>query len=119
MKKAIFILLSILLLALAAYFAYTQYAYSEGVRAGVLIKFSKKGYVFKTYEGELNLGGVSQQQNTIMNSIWEFSVKNDATAKRLMGQEGKRMQLHYKEINKNFFFQGDTKYFVDSVKIIE
>jgi len=119
MKKAIIIISSILLLSLAGYIAYTQYAYSEGVRAGVLIKFSSKGYVFKTYEGELNLGGVSQQQNTIMNSIWEFSVKDAAAAKKLMGQEGKRMQLHYKEINKNFFFQGDTRYFVDSVKIIE
>ncbi len=119
MKKAVFIILSILLLGLAGYFAYTQYAYSEGVRAGVLIKFSKIGYVFKTYEGELNLGGVTQARNTIMNSSWEFSVKDEETARKLMGQEGKRMQLHYKEINKNFFFQGQTKFFVDSVRIID
>lgn len=118
MKKFLIVFALLLIILSGAYFAYTQYAYSEGVRAGMLVKFSKKGYIFKTYEGELNLGGVSQQNQTIMNNMWEFSVKDKSVAEKLMGKEGERVQLHYKEINKNFFFQGDTRYFVDSVSVI-
>src|SRR5215212_166016 len=53
--------------------------YSEGERAGVLQKFSKRGWVCKTYEGELALyivGGMSPQ-------IWHFSVRDPAVAERL------------------------------------
>lgn len=38
--------------------AIALWTYSEGTRAGQLIKFSEKGVVFKTYEGELNMGGL-------------------------------------------------------------
>ena len=91
-----------------------NYTYSEGNRAGVVIKFSKKGFIFKTHEGELNMGGVNNLVNTAqVNQIWEFSVLDKSIADSLMKMEGKRVSLHYQERIKNLPWQGDTKYFVD------
>ena len=72
------------------YFNYMA-VYSEGNRAGKLIKFSKKGWLFKTYEGELNQGGVANPVpgTAMVNQIWKFSVKKDAVADELMKMEGK------------------------------
>jgi hypothetical protein len=119
--KKIFLALAVILLvsAATAYFI-SSYTYSEGSRAGLLIKFSKRGYVFKTYEGELNIGGIQPSSTAIgMNLIWKFSVRDNATAEKLMRSEGKYVSLHYKEVIKNFFWQGDTKYFVDGVEEIK
>ena len=115
MKKAIPILIAILLLIVGGYYLYTQYTYSEGNRAGTLIKFSKKGNVFKTYEGELNQIGINAG---MMNNIWKFSVKEQAVADTLMQMEGKTVSLHYKEIKHAFVWQGETNYFVDQVKVV-
>jgi len=119
MKKAIAIISVVLLLILGGYYAYTQYTYSEGTRAGLLMKFSTKGYVFKTHEGTLNLGGMTSQNGTIVNNFWDFSVSDNKVAKALEGLEGKKVQLHYREIVKHFSWQGETSYFVDDVKVIE
>lgn len=119
MGKVIGIIVAVLLLVLGGYFAYTQYTYSEGTRAGILLKFSTKGYVFKTHEGQLNLGGVSAQNNTLINNFWDFSVNDAEIAKTLEGMEGKKVQLHYKQIMHQFFWQGETPYFVDEVTVIE
>ncbi len=109
----------LLLVATGTYF-YFNYTYSDGNRAGNLVKFSKKGMVFKTYEGELNLGGINPMPgNTIANNVWSFSVKDEATAKQLMMLEGKTIRLHYKEKIKNLPWQGDTKYFVDHVELVK
>ena len=115
-KKALFILLTLILLGLTLTYLIFQYTYSEGNRAGVLIKFSKKGYVFKTYEGELNIGGLGNIPSTAqMNQIWEFSVLDASVAEKLMQMEGKRVSLQYKEKVKNLPWQGETKYFVVGV----
>ena len=119
MKKAIPILIAILLLIVGGYYLYTQYTYSEGNRAGTLIKFSKKGNVFKTYEGELNQIGLNQDpKGGLVNNIWTFSVKDPAVADALMQMEGKTVSLHYKEIKHAFAWQGETNYFVDQAKIV-
>lgn len=109
----------LVLIAMAVYFV-SGLTYSEGNRAGLLIKFSKKGYLFKTYEGELNLGGLQPTPQTIgANLIWSFSVKDPKVAEKLMNYEGKYVSLHYREVIKSFFWQGDTKYFVDEVEEIK
>jgi hypothetical protein len=118
MKKGIAIFVVVLLLIFGGVYLYTQFTYSEGNRAGVLIKFSKKGNVFKTYEGEVNQIGLSQTPQTgLMNNIWDFSVKDQATADTLMRLEGKNVSLHYKEIKHAFSWQGETNYFVDRVEV--
>lgn len=115
-KKILLYLTLIGIIVLTGLYFYFNYTYSEGSRAGMLMKFSKKGYVFKTYEGELNLGGINPLPgNTIANNVWKFSVKDESVAKLLESKEGKMLRLHYKEQVKNLPWQGDTKFFVDGV----
>ena len=86
--------------------------YSEGDRGGVLQKFSRKGWVCKTWEGELALYVVPGMAP----EIWEFSVRDKAVADQLAGFIGERVQLHYSEhraLPTSCF--GETGYFVDRV----
>jgi hypothetical protein len=92
-----------------------SWAYSEGDRAGVLQKFSKKGWLCKTYEGELALyivGGVAPQ-------IWNFSTRDEDLAKQLSGAVGKNIQLHYTEhrgVPTQCF--AETPYFARSFQVV-
>ena len=90
------------------------FSYSEGDRAGVLQKFSRKGWVCKSYEGELAMTTVPGVAPT----IWAFSARDDAVASRLSRAIGKKVVLHYAEhpgIPTSCF--GETRYFVDSVVV--
>lgn len=102
------------------YFNYGA-VFSDGYRAGTLIKFSRKGYIFKTYEGELNQGGIVNPTpgTAMVNQIWEFSVKEKEVARKLEKMEGKVVRLHYKQYNKMFPWEGDTNYLVDGVEVVE
>lgn len=92
------------------------WSYSEGERAGVLQKFSKRGWVCKTHEGELALyvvGGIAPQ-------IWDFSVRDDAVVDALHQAVGRQVRLHYTEhpgLPTNCF--GETRYFVDRVEVVD
>jgi len=122
-KKILLAFFALLLLILAGYYLYTQYTYSEGIRAGQLVKFSKKGFVFKTYEGELNLGGINtaNQGNgaMVVNNMWDFSVVDETVANDIMKYDGQRITVHYKEKVKALPWQGETKYFVDKVEALK
>jgi hypothetical protein len=91
------------------------WSYSEGERAGVLQKFSKRGWICKTYEGELAMyvvGGVAPQ-------IWDFSVRDPQVAESLSRVVGQQVRLHYTEhpgVPTNCF--GETGYFVDRYELI-
>ena len=92
------------------------FSYSEGERAGILQKFSRKGWVCKTYEGELAMSIVPGVTPT----IWEFSVRDDRVVPGLSAAIGRRVVLYYREhrgIPTNCF--GHTPYFVDSVSVVE
>jgi hypothetical protein len=118
-KKLFFILLAIIFIGIAGFFAWSNITYSSGSRAGVLITFNQEGYLFKTYEGELNLGGINALPgNTIANNMWKFSVKDADVATKLDTLQGKKVRLQYKEKAKNFFWQGQTNFFVDGVEVI-
>ena len=74
-KKALGkITIILLLLFLASIWFVSSFHYSDGSRTGYLSKFSKKGYVFKTYEGELFVGGANADNRTVVNTTWYFSV---------------------------------------------
>ncbi len=119
-KKILLFFTLIVVAVIAVYILVSSYTYSEGSRAGLLIKFSKKGFVFKTYEGQLNIGGMQPPTTTVgANLMWNFSVKDSKVAEALMLSEGKYVSLHYKEVVKNFWWQGETKYFVDGVEEIK
>jgi hypothetical protein len=89
-----------------------SWSYSDGDRGGVLQKFSRKGWICKTYEGELAMyivAGVAPQ-------IWQFSVRDPEVAAQLGRFVGERVQLHYTEhvaVPTSCF--GETRYFVDRV----
>ena len=109
------ILIGVLCLAAYIYFA-TAYTYSDGNRAGRLIKFSHKGYIFKTYEGELNLGGINTTNGGVLvNNMWQFSVADKSVADSLSRLEGKDITVHYREKMHAFMWRGDSKYIVDRV----
>jgi hypothetical protein len=119
-KKILFGLLIFIVLMTAVGYFYFGYTYSEGNRAGVVVKFSKKGFLFKTYEGELNMGGMNSVPNTAqVNQLWLFSVTDKAIGDKLMKLEGRRVSLHYREIIKNLPWNGDTRYFVDGAEEIK
>lgn len=119
-KKKLRKFLILFFLALIAgwfiYYFICGLTYSNGTRSGVLTKVSRRGYVFKTYEGEMNVGGFSQGDGTIMPaSIFTFSVKQDEVYNQLEKEQGKKVVLHYKQVYKNFFWQGESDYFVFQV----
>jgi hypothetical protein len=90
------------------------WSYSDGERAGVLQKFSQRGWVCKTYEGELAMyvvAGVAPQ-------IWSFSVRDESVVEELNKAVGQHVRLHYEEhrgLPTDCF--GETDYFVDRVEI--
>lgn len=113
-------ILLLLFLTIVGYFLYANYTYSEGTRAGNLIKVSKKGYVFKTYEGQLKLGGIDlHNEDEGLSDTWSFSVTDDSVVKELEKYQGTKVILHYKEINQSMPWQGETNYFVTSVERAE
>jgi hypothetical protein len=92
-----------------------QWAYSDGTRSGVLQKFSRRGWLCKTQEGELALyyGGVSPQ-------TWSFSVRDPGIAAQIEKAVGARVQVHYTEhpgVPSTCF--ADTRYFVDRVTVTD
>ena len=103
---------AVLLFALYVWIA-LSFDYSEGERAGYVQKFSRKGWVCKTWEGELamvNLPGA-------MPEIFRFTIRDDAVAQRLNESMGKRVRLHYEQhmgIPTTCF--GETSYFVTDVE---
>lgn len=120
MKKALILTPIIIIIAVIAFFLVCNYTYSDGKRAGILTKFSKKGLLLKTYEGELNLGGVNPiPGNTIANNVWRFSVNNKDVAAALMNLEGRSIRVHYKEKLKVMPWQGETPFLVDRVEMFD
>lgn len=121
-KKRLFIISFILILIFVAYVFICGMTYSTGTRTGIVIKLSQKGVLFKTYEGELNLGGISEGDGTIMpNRLWKFSVdRNNAMVYETITQsEGKHVRLYYKEVLKNFFWQSETPYLIEKIEVVK
>lgn len=112
-RRFFLIILAIAVVGVGVYFWWANWTYSEGTRAGTLIKISNKGVVFKTYEGQLNLGGFQSGEGSgVVGNIWEFSVSKDEVYKELQTLEGKQVKLFYKEKYKAMPWQGDTNYFI-------
>ncbi|MBU2997408.1 6-phosphogluconate dehydrogenase [Cellulophaga baltica] len=112
MKKIIGLIIVAIFAILGIYYAFVYFAtYSEGVRSGELIKFSSKGYIAKTWEGEISQG-ISGAQ------IFSFSVldKDKEVIEKLQEYQGQYVKLHYIERYSTFFWLGDSKYFVTEVK---
>jgi hypothetical protein len=113
------ILTIVIVLALAGFIYWKYYfVYSEGNRSGILQKFSYKGTIFKTYEGELILSSIRSTGNiTLASEKFFFSVKNKDVAKKMENMQGHFVTLHYKMKNGTLPWQGDSPYIVDSVRL--
>ena len=107
--------LVVLAALVAAYFwAALTWSYSSGERAGWAQKFSHKGWVCKTWEGELAL--VSLPGSAV--EKFYFTVHDDAAAKEIQAAVGKRVTLHYDEkVGLPTSCFGETRYFVSKVTI--
>ena len=116
LRAAIVIALMAVLVLGGWTWATLTYDYSDGERAGYVQKFSRKGWICKTWEGEqalVNLPGA-------MPEIFYFSVRDDAVAKRIQQVVGKRVALSYEQhigIPTRCF--GDTQYFVTDIRVVE
>jgi hypothetical protein len=118
-RKLLWTVLILAVLAGIGYLVFANMNYSVGSRAGELIKVSEKGVVFKTYEGQLSLGGLTLDNNSgdsNIGNIWEFSVTDKAVFEKMDQLRGKKVILTYKEKYRALPWRGDTKYLVTEVQ---
>lgn len=119
-RKRKFIIAGVLLAPILFFALYTwsalNWSYSQGERAGFVQKFSKRGWLCKTWEGELamvSMPGTNPEK-------FYFSVRDDVVAEQINQSLGKRVALRYKQhpgVPTSCF--GETEYFVDAVKVLE
>lgn len=119
------------------YFSSAGWTYSIGNRAGVVVKFSKKGTFFKTWEGELSMGAVDQGG---VREKWAFSVEDDQMAMTQDGNDnlvpvengkrvvdliqeavdkGHRVKLLYRQQRAVQSWKGATDYFIVGVEVVK
>ena len=119
-SKTIVWVIIIIFLMVGGFAAYTwftlKWSFSKGDRAGYIQKFSEKGWVCKTWEGEL-------QMIPVPGSIPEkfvFSVRDDATAQKINNAMGKKVVLHYEQhkgVPTECF--AETEFFITNIKILD
>ena len=122
MKKFLTRVLIAIVALIIGWILFVSYAkYSDGTRSGVVVKISKKGVVFKTAEGQLNLqsfGAVKRDSNQL-SEVFEFSVAGDAddvyNTLEEVSLTGERVSLHYVQRYAGLPWKGDTKFFVEKV----
>ncbi len=112
------IVLGVLFLVATTYAYYGNY--SEGQRTGTIIKISKKGYIFRTWEGELDVGGISTSKVGNVSSMWSFSIDpdNQEVIQALENATG-RIRIKYVEKFYRIPWKGETKYFVTKVEVVQ
>ena len=118
--KIILVVLAIPVLIAAGFAAYVYGSlhvnYSSGERSGFVQKLSKKGWVCKTWEGEMAMVSMPGTAPEIFN----FSVRDDAVADKINRNMGKRVALSYEQhkgVPTTCF--GETDYFVTDIKPVE
>ena len=107
--------LAVLLVAAYVWLA-LSWSFAEGERAGYVQKFSRKGWICKTWEGELAMANLPGA----MPEVWPFTVRDPMVAVRINDSMGKRVSLHYEQhrgLPTTCF--GETDYFVVDVKGVE
>jgi hypothetical protein len=111
--------LGVLLIAVVAagyFWAALTWSYATGERAGWVQKFSRKGWVCKTWEGEMAI--VSMPGATTEKFF--FTVRDDAVAEQLNKHMGRRVSLHYvQKVGLPTSCFGDTRYYVTNVTLVE
>jgi len=118
--KVIKVLAAIMAIAVLLFIAYTwlvlSWSYSSGERAGYIQKFSHKGILCKTWEGEMALVSMP---GTVAEKFY-FTVRDDQIAQQINESIGKRVALSYEQhigVPSSCF--GDTEYFIGAIRVVE
>jgi cAMP phosphodiesterase len=121
MKKFFLIFILFLIVAVGAYIGISSITYSKGTRVGSLMKFSEKGFVFKTFEGTVNLEFINTSGGKLVSNTWDFSARgaNKNLLDSLTQHDDRRMRFYYEEKLNALPWLGETEYFVYKVDIIE
>jgi len=119
-RRTKLIIAAVILVPIVAFTFFTwsalHWTYSSGNRAGYVQKFSKMGWLCKTWEGELAMVAVPGS----MPEKFFFTVRSDSVAALINNSLGKRVALHYQQhkgVPTSCF--GLTEYYVDSVRTVE
>jgi hypothetical protein len=92
--------------------------YSDGERTGVITKFSKKGVFWKSWEGEMSLGGFRNgSDNNLQANVWNFSVIDDSLVATIQEAQRKNVPvtLHYRQVIASAPWQAGTDYLITNV----
>lgn len=118
-RKYLYLALTLVLLIVGFYIYWSYFfTYSDGYRAGMLQKFSRKGNIFKTYEGEMILSSVQSNKNVALASEkFLFSVADKDVALQLEALQGKNVVVHYSQKNNTLPWRSETPFVVNSVKL--
>ena len=114
LKRLILVLIVLVALAAAYFWLALKWSYSTGERAGWVQKLSDKGWVCKTWEGELalvSLPGSSPEK-------FAFTIRDEAVAAEVAKVMGKRVSLHYEQkVGLPTSCFGETRYYVTGVTV--
>lgn len=115
-KALLVVVLTMLVIGALYLLAVLNWSYAHGERAGYVQKFSNKGWLCKTWEGELSMVAMPGS----MPEKFYFTVRDDAVAQKINDQMGKRVSLIYDQhVGIPFSCFGETGYFVSDVKVVE
>ena len=92
-----------------------SYSYSDGNRVGFVQKLSRKGWLCKTWEGELQISNIPGSAPI----LFQFTVRSDSVARAIEALEGRQVAIHYEQhvgVPSRCF--GETEYFVDAVRAV-
>jgi hypothetical protein len=139
MRKVVFLFIAavvimflgrIILLGVGAASGTSTGTYSEGSRVGQIVKFSKRGYLAKSWEGELLMGGLKTVRNTdsegnssynTVANVFEFSCTNPSIATKIeeIMSNGGKVKLHYVEYIIPNPAKMETSYDIRDVEVVE
>lgn len=116
LRRTFWLAVLVVMLLTAGYVALmVRFSYSNGERAGYVQKFSHKGWLCKTWEGELAMANLPGS----MPELFVFTVWDDEVAGKINGFLGQRVVLHYQEkVGLPTSCFGETRHFVDDVRPI-
>jgi hypothetical protein len=119
-RRGLIVLLVVLLVPVLVFGAWSwitlNYSYSKGERAGYVQKISKKGWLCKTWEGELAMANLPGT----MPEIFSFSVRNDSVARLLEKNAGKKVSISYEQhrgVPTSCF--AETGYYITNVRLVD
>nr|MBI4157176.1 hypothetical protein [Candidatus Woesearchaeota archaeon] len=110
--------------------SYTNsHEYSNGIRTGMINKISKKGLIWKTYEGQMALEGIVSDGQRMGANVWDFSIDNQARNKENIEELAKKAQeylesgtqvkVRYREVLWGWPWRGSTDYYIQAVEPVE